>query len=142
VLRASFGQNLRLRNIPESYLPNVFHLVRELTELASGPRLVGNSIACTGADTCKLGICLSKGALSAIVERLKSSALDLNQIPDFKLNLIRLSEYLRSAYARRSRISTAMLAAIEQQMFPAYMVVAGAEIGEWQSASGKQIDRV
>jgi sulfite reductase (ferredoxin) len=87
VLRATFSQNIRLRNIPKSYLPNVFYLVRELTDLASGPRLVGNSIACTGADTCKLGVCLSKEALSAITERLKGSALDLNQIPDFRLNL-------------------------------------------------------
>ena len=70
VLRASFGQNLRLRNIPKNYLPNVYHLVCDLTELASGPRFIGNSIACTGADTCKLGICLSKGALSATVDRL------------------------------------------------------------------------
>ena len=87
VLRASFPQNLRLRNIPRSYLPNVFHLVRDLTNLAAGPRFIGNSIACTGADTCKLGICLSKGALSATAERLNRSALDLDRIADFKLNL-------------------------------------------------------
>ena len=50
VLRASFGQNLRLRNIPKSYLANVFHLVHEISTLSSGPSLIGNSIACTGAD--------------------------------------------------------------------------------------------
>ena len=67
VLRATFGQNLRLRNIPEAHLANVFHVVREIGELASAPRLLGNSIACTGADTCRLGICRPKGALTAVV---------------------------------------------------------------------------
>src|ERR1019366_4287094 len=37
VLRATFGQNLRLRNIPEALLSNVFHVVREIGELASAP---------------------------------------------------------------------------------------------------------
>lgn len=31
----------RLRNLLESYLLNVFHLVRELTELTSGQRFLG-----------------------------------------------------------------------------------------------------
>jgi len=63
VLRATLGQNLRLRNIPERYLANVYSVVKNVSELASAPALLANSISCTGADTCKLGICLSKGAL-------------------------------------------------------------------------------
>ena len=141
VLRATFGQNLRLRNIPESYLPNLFHLVREVTELASGPRLVGNSIACTGADTCKLGVSLSKGALSAIAERLKSSTLDLNQIPDFRLNLSgcpnTCGQHMLADLGFYGNVGRR-----EQQMFPAYMVVAGAEIGEGKGRLARQIDRV
>ena len=141
VLRATFGQNLRLRNIPKSYLANVFHLVREVTQLASAPRLAGNSIACTGADTCKLGICLSKGALSAILERLKNSTLDLDQIADFRLNLSgcpntcgqhMLADLGFFGNAGRNG----------QQMFPAYMVVAGAEIGAGKARLARQIDRV
>jgi sulfite reductase (ferredoxin) len=141
VLRATFGQNLRLRNIPLSYLPNVFHLVREVTELALGPRLVGNSIACTGADTCKLGVCLSRGALSAIKERLKDSALDLNQIPDFRLNLSgcpnTCGQHMLADLGFYGNVGRR-----EQQMFPAYMVVAGAEIGEGKGRLARQIDRV
>jgi sulfite reductase (ferredoxin) len=141
VLRATFGQNLRLRNIPESYLANVFHLVRELTELASGPRLVGNSIACTGADTCKLGICLSKGALTATAERPKNSDLDLNQIPDFRLNLSgcpnTCGQHMLADLGFFGNVGRR-----EQQMFPAYMVVAGAEIGEGKARLARQIDRV
>jgi len=141
VLRATFGQNLRLRNIPENYLPNIFHLVREISELANAPRLLGNSIACTGADTCKLGICLSKGALSAVAERLQQSDLDLNQIADFRLNLSgcpnTCGQHILADLGFYGNVGRK-----EQQMFPAYMVVAGAEIGAGKSRLARQIDRV
>jgi len=141
VVRAAFGQNLRLRNIPDSYLANVFHLVREITELASGPRMMGNSISCTGADTCKLGICLSKGALSATAQRLKNSDLDLNQIPEFRLNLSgcpnTCGQHMLADLGFFGNVGRK-----DQQMFPAYMVVAGAEIGEGKARLARQIDRV
>jgi len=141
VVRATFGQNLRLRNLPERYLGNIFHLVRDLTELAIGPRLVGNSIACTGADTCKLGICLSKGALSATAEKLKNSDLDLNQIPEFQLSL----SGCPNTCGQHMLADLGFFGSVgrrEQQMFPAYMVVAGAEIGEGKARLARQIDRV
>ena len=141
VVRAAFGQNLRLRNIPERYLPNVFHLVREISSLASGPRLLGNSISCTGADTCKLGICLSKGALTATVKRLGDSDIDLNQIPDFRLNLSgcpnTCGQHILADLGFYGNVGRK-----EQQMFPAYMVVAGAEIGAGKARLARPIDRV
>lgn len=141
VLRATFGQNLCIRNLPESYLANVYHLVREVTELASGPRVVGNSISCTGADTCKLGICLSKGALTSIAENLKNSGLDLNQIPRFRLNLSgcpnTCGQHMIADLGFFGNVGRK-----EQHMFPAYMVVAGAEIGEGKARLARQIDRV
>jgi sulfite reductase (ferredoxin) len=141
VLRAAFGQNLRLRNIPESYLPNVFYIVREITQLASGPRLLANSISCTGADTCKLGICLSKGALYAIAERLKESKLDLNGIPNFRLNLSgcpnTCGQHMTADLGFFGNVGRK-----EQQMFPAYIVVAGAETEDGRARLARQIDRV
>jgi sulfite reductase (ferredoxin) len=120
---------------PVSYLANVYHLVRELTDLASGPRLVGNSISCTGADTCKLGICLSKGALSATADALKNSGLDLDSIPGFKLNLSgcpnTCGQHMLADLGFYGNVGRK-----EQQMFPAYMIVAGAEIGEWKGEAG------
>ena len=141
VLRASFGQNLRLRNIPKSYLANVFHLVREISELSSGPRIVSDSIVCTGADTCRLGICLSKGALTATAERLKSSNLDLDRIADFKLNLSgcpnTCGQHMIADLGFYGNVGRN-----GQNMFPAYMVVAGAEIGGGKARLARQIDRV
>ncbi len=141
VLRASFGQNLRLRNIPKSYLANVFLLVREISALSSGPSLVGNSIACTGADTCRLGICLSKGALAATAERLTASSLDLDSVADIKLNLSgcpnTCGQHMLADLGFYGNVGRT-----EQHMFPAYMVVAGAEIGEGKARLARPIDRV
>jgi sulfite reductase (ferredoxin) len=86
-VRATFGQNLRLRNIPETLLGNVYAIVKAISGLSDRPVLLSNSIACTGADTCKLGICLPKGALRAVERKLSGSGLDLDQIADFRLNL-------------------------------------------------------
>jgi sulfite reductase (ferredoxin) len=141
VLRATFGQNLRLRNIPEALLPNVFHVVREIGELASAPRLLGNSIACTGADTCRLGICRPKGALTAVVDTLSNSALDLNQIPDFRLNLSgcpnTCGQHMLADLGFYGNVARR-----GQQMFPAYAVVAGARVGEGEARLAQPIDRV
>ncbi len=86
-VRATFGQNLRLRNIPETLLGNLYDLVTKISGLSDRPALLANSISCTGADTCKLGICLTKGALRAVERKLSVSGLDLDQIADFHLNL-------------------------------------------------------
>lgn len=141
VVRATFAQNLRLRNIPRTYLANVFHVVRDFAELASGPRLLGNSIVCTGADTCKLGICLSKGALSATVDRLTKSGLDLDSIPDFRLNFSgcpnTCGQHMLADLGFYGNVGRK-----GEQMFPAYAVVAGAEIGEGKARLARQIDRV
>jgi sulfite reductase (ferredoxin) len=141
VLRATFGQNLRLRNIPRAYLANVFHVVREVVELSGGPRLVGDSISCTGADTCKLGICLSKGALSATAERLKASTLDLDRIEDFHLNLSgcpnTCGQHMLADLGFFGNVGRS-----GQDMFPAYAIVAGAEIGAGKARLARQIDRV
>ena len=141
VLRATFGQNLRLRNIPEALLPNVFHVVREIGELASAPRLLGNSIACTGADTCRLGICRPKGALTAVVDKLSESSLDLNQIPDFRLNLSgcpnTCGQHMLADLGFYGNVARR-----GQQMFPAYAVVAGARVADGEARLAQPIDRV
>jgi sulfite reductase (ferredoxin) len=102
---------------------------------------VGNSITCTGADTCKLGICLSKGALSATADALKNSGLDLDSIPGFKLNLSgcpnTCGQHMLADLGFYGNVGRK-----EQQMFPAYMIVAGADIGDGKVRLARQIDQV
>lgn len=86
-IRATFGQNLRRRNIPETALTATFEAVRAITDLADAPLVLGNAVSCTGADTCQLGICLPKPALIAASEKLREAKLDLDTIPSFQINL-------------------------------------------------------
>lgn len=125
VVRASFGQNLRLRNIPEAYLANVYAVVKNISELASTSPLIANSIACTGSDTCRLGICLSRDALRQIARKVEKSGLDLDQLPGFKLNLSgcpnTCGQHMLADLGFYGRVGRN-----GQQMYPAYGVVAGA----------------
>ena len=44
---------------------------------------IGNMINCTGAQTCKLGICLPRGLSTAIRDQLSTTDLDLDAIQSF-----------------------------------------------------------
>ena len=141
VVRATFGQNLRLRNIPEAYLGNVYQLVSAFSELSSAPALLANSIACTGADTCKLGICLSKGALAAIARKLAQSGLNLDDLADFKINLSgcpnTCGQHMLADLGFYGQVARK-----DQLMYPAYGVVAGAVIGDGKARLATHIDRI
>ncbi|MFB3812503.1 MAG: sulfurtransferase TusA family protein [Terriglobales bacterium] len=141
VLRATMGQNLRLRNIPEAYLGNVYQAVKNVSELSSAPALLANSIACTGADTCKLGVCLPKGALQAIARNLTKSGIDLDQISDFKLNLSgcpnTCGQHMVADLGFYGKVGRK-----GQQMFPAYGVVAGAVVGDGAARLAHNLDRI
>lgn len=125
-VRATLGQNLRLRNIPEAYLGNVFEVVSRIAPLAAQPALLGNAIACTGADTCKLGICLPKGALQAIARKLPAAGLALDEIADFKLHLSGCPNSC-GQHPLADLGFYGEVARQGQRMYPAYGVVAGAK---------------
>jgi sulfite reductase (ferredoxin) len=141
VLRATLGQNLRLRNIPEAFLGNVYSVVSNISELSSAPALLANSIACTGADTCKLGICLPKGALRAIARKLAKSGLDLDQLSEFKINLSgcpnTCGQHMVADLGLYGKVGRK-----NQVMFPDYGVVAGAVISDGQARLANSLDRV
>ncbi|MGE4286684.1 MAG: sulfurtransferase TusA family protein [Phycisphaerae bacterium] len=63
-------QDLQITNVPAENVPVVCAGLREMSVDVFG-RLKGNVVCCTGADTCKLGLCLSKGLAGAISEQLK-----------------------------------------------------------------------
>ncbi|MBP5134558.1 MAG: sulfurtransferase TusA family protein [Paludibacteraceae bacterium] len=87
VIRFTPRQNMQLRNIPEEYLPNVYQFFRALGLALDAPVILNNLTSCTGADTCRLGICLPKGLVSGIRRQLEKSGLDFDQLPDIKINI-------------------------------------------------------
>jgi len=87
VIRFSMRQNLHLRNIPGEYLGNVYKFLLRTGLKITSPLLVNSIVACTGADTCRLGICLSKGASGALQKALVKSDLPLDKLSKLRINI-------------------------------------------------------
>lgn len=88
VLRFTKREQIQVRNIAEEYLPNIYRFFRKIgVYQMDEPVVITSLTSCTGADTCRLGICMPKGAVDAISRRLLNSDLDLDAIPQFELKL-------------------------------------------------------
>ncbi|MDR3260329.1 MAG: sulfurtransferase TusA family protein [Tannerella sp.] len=86
-LRFTTTQNLQLRNIPSIALPELYLVLKDVVPDISVPLLANNIISCTGADTCRLGIALSKGLASAVRRKLIRSSLDLDKLSDVRIHI-------------------------------------------------------
>lgn len=80
-------QNIRLRNIPDEALPELFTLISTISDEATVPVIVNNMLSCTGSDTCRLGMCLSKGLARAIRKELLKSHLDLDRLDKVSIHI-------------------------------------------------------
>lgn len=88
VIRFTKKEQIQVRNIPEEYLTNIYAFFKKLgIYQIDYPVVVTNLTCCTGADTCRLGICLPKGAIDGIAKQLLNSDLNLDAIPDFELRM-------------------------------------------------------
>lgn len=87
MVRTTQSQNLVLRWVPDRERTSLHGKLGELGLAAAEPAVLRNMVACTGASTCRLGICLSRGLVSAIRRRLTSDGLDLDALGDFRINV-------------------------------------------------------
>ena len=124
VIRFTTRQNIQLRNIPEVYLGNVYQFVKYIEQQADVPAIANNVISCTGADTCRLGICMTKGAASALRIKLRESNLALDEIQNFRINISGCPN--SCAQQRWSDLGFAGKVVRNDRMYPAYTVFAGA----------------
>ncbi|MHB9029920.1 MAG: sulfurtransferase TusA family protein, partial [Candidatus Latescibacterota bacterium] len=128
VIRFTMCQNLSIRNIPDDYLGNVYQTVSGINDRANRPSFISGAVACTGADTCKLGICLPRGAVQAIERKLVKSGIDLDGVADIKLHLSGCPNTCgRHMVADLGFYGKA--ARKGQALYPAYTIVAGAVTG-------------
>lgn len=82
LLKADQWQNLQLRWVAEEQLPQ---LHADLAALGLAERLspvLSKMVACAGADTCRPGICLSRGLADAVRKELEGRGLDLQKAKD------------------------------------------------------------
>jgi sulfite reductase (ferredoxin) len=129
-IRCDRAQNMRIRNIPEKYLGNLYTIIQNMNHhLANQAPFIGNMINCTGAQTCKLGICLPRGLSTAIRDSLISSALDLDQISDLRVNMSGCPNTCGMHHIADIGFF-GKVGRKDGDMFPAYNVLAGAKIGK------------
>ncbi|MDH5560715.1 MAG: sulfurtransferase TusA family protein [Deltaproteobacteria bacterium] len=128
-IRLSIQQNLYLRNIPDAYLGNVFNFISELKTFSEKPEIIGNMIACTGADTCTLGICLSRGLTKEIQRKLLSSSIDLEQFNDTNINISGCPNACGSHFIGDIGLF-GRVGKKNQHQFPSYVLMTGLEITE------------
>jgi sulfite reductase (ferredoxin) len=134
VLRFSMRQNLHLRNIPEKYLGNVYNFLSGIEVDLQVPQLLNTLVSCTGADTCRLGICLSKGARKALRDRLGKSNLELDRLQGLRINISGCPNSCGQQIA--ADLGFFGKVGRNDRMFPAYHVVAGASVGKEPKLAG------
>ena len=129
VMRCARGQNIYLRNIPEKYIGNLYNVLASLEDtLIDTPTMVGKMINCTGAQTCKLGICLPRGLSDEIREELMKTDLDLDAIPDFKIHMSGCPNTCGMHHVADLGFF-GKIGRNSGDMYPSYNVLAGAKVG-------------
>jgi sulfite reductase (ferredoxin) len=141
VLRCTMEQNLSIRNIPEPYLGDFYRLLNSFFDLVKAPKFFATSIACTGASTCKLGICLPRGAMAAITKKLASANIDLDTLSDFCLNISGCPNSC-GAHPKADLGFYGQVGRKGQRLYPSYGIVAGARIGGEDPRLAMKIDSV
>ena len=134
-IRATQKQNLQLR-VAESQTANAIAAVRKLDERFLHVHLL-RCVACAGASTCKLGLCLSRGLASAIEERLHDISLPFE-------TTIRISGCPNSC--GHHPISPLGLygsaVRVNGRLVPFYNVVAGGRLAEGESSLAQPVGKV
>jgi len=127
VLRFTARQQLQFRNIPEKYLGNLYQLLNELSISTNLAGVINNIVSCTGADTCRLGICYSKGASVALRNKLSKSKLNLDEVNNLQINISgcpnSCAQQIWSDLGFQGRVGR------NERMYAAYNVYAGASKG-------------
>lgn len=87
LVRTTPTQNLVLRGVHQDELELVHDKLSALGLAESRAPILGDLIACTGASTCKLGICLSRGLAKGIADALSASSLDLHALGPLQVSI-------------------------------------------------------
>ena len=87
VLRTTQSQNVIIRWVKEAELEEIYARLSSLGLARSVPPVLREIAACTGASTCRLGICQSRGLAKAIVDELCQSDLDLDKLEELKIHI-------------------------------------------------------
>ncbi|MDR2520418.1 MAG: sulfurtransferase TusA family protein [Bacteroidales bacterium OttesenSCG-928-I14] len=86
-VRFTTTQNIQLRNIPIVALPELYLLIKNIVPDTMDPLVINNIVCCSGADICRLGICLSRGLAIAIMDKLKNTKEKFDILEDVRIHI-------------------------------------------------------
>jgi len=141
VLWATQSQNASLRWITAAELPVVQQKLAALGLAAPEAPVLRNLVACAGASTCRLGICLSRGLAKAVRTELSASALELDALGDFSIHISGcpnscgrhpIADLGFSGAARR----------VGENLVPFYAVQLGGRVAEGKTRLGTNVGAV
>ncbi|MFO7534907.1 MAG: sulfurtransferase TusA family protein [Kiritimatiellia bacterium] len=139
-LRAG-NQTLLLRGVREEDLHDLGDALRRLEVGLFKTRALNAFIACTGADTCRLGLCLSQPAARACAEALEGAGIapEILQTVDIRINGC-------SNSCAQHPVGTIGLFGVAlrayERLVPGYRVLLGARRGEGRTRLGRPIGSV
>ncbi len=135
-IRTTQQQDLQIRGVREADLPNAHLALQRIEHVLQQAQCV-RCVACAGASTCKLGLCLSRGLAAAAEARLKNIDLPFDVV-------VRISGCPNSCgqhpisplglYGGASRVNGKLL--------PVYNIVAGGHPGEGNAALAELVGKV
>lgn len=87
MVRATQDQNLVLRWVHENELAQVCQKLVSAELACTEAPVIHRLVACAGASTCKLGVCLSRGLARAIITELHRSGLALDRLGNLRIHI-------------------------------------------------------
>lgn len=132
MLCATQAQNLALRWVTQEELPVLYHKLTALALAEPQPPVLRNLVACTGAATCRLGICLSRGLVKAVAQQLRHSGLALEKLGDLRIHI----SGCPNSCGRHPVADIGFYGAarrVEGHLLPYYAVQIGGRVGEGQT---------
>ena len=141
VLWATQAQNVGLRWVTTDELPAVHAKLAALGLAEPEPPVLRNLVACAGASTCRLGICLSRGLARAVRDELAGNAIPLDRWGDLSIHISGCPNSCGRHPVGNIGLSGAARR-IGDQLVPYYAVQVGGRLGEGRSRFGTHVGAV
>ena len=132
MLHVEQHQNASIRWLPAAGLVALHRQLAEIGLAASPPPILRDMVACAGASTCQLGICLSRGLAKAIAKELSRAHLDLTSLGEIQVHI----SGCPNACGRHPIAQIGFYGAarrVNGRLVPHYVVVAGGKVAEGQT---------
>jgi sulfite reductase (ferredoxin) len=141
MIRTTQWQNMVIRWVPEGDLTGLHRKLAELGLAEALAPILRNTVACTGAATCKLGICLSRGLARAIADKLVRGGFDLDGLGELNLHI----SGCPNACGRHPIARIGMFGAARRlggRLVPHYTVQLGGKVGEGETKLAQEAGSV